>query len=620
MPLLWVLRDILNLKGTKFGCGAGQCGACTVHLNGEPTRACLTSASDGRARPSRPSKGMSADGSHPGAARVAGDRRPAVRLLPGGPDHDGRGAAEREAVADRCRHRRRDEREPVPLRHLPAHPRRPSSKAAGDADSGHRPIPAVRRPDSRRCGDAPHGVRRPQPPVVPARLGPRGRRRDARLVLRRPVRGAAAPHRARRRRQLAPQAFIRVAADGRVTIMAKNPEIGQGIKTMLPMLIAEELDVDWARVTRRAGRPRRAQVRPAARRRQHRDADQLGSAAPRRRRRPPDVRRGRGRAVERAGRGVHHRARRGAARRLEPHARLRRARVGARHAAGARPRRRSPLKAPADYRIIGTYTAGVDNPRIVTGKPIYSIDFTLPGMLWAAYEKCPVFAGRVRVGEPRRDPRAARRAARLHRRRHEGTARPPRRRRHRRRPLVGGAVGAREAEGRVGRGPDRAPRAARASRRRRRNSRRSRPAFTSARRRRRRRGARRRGEGRRGQLRLSVHRARAARAAELHRAVQGRQARDVGAEPDARRRPRAGVEAARASPRREHHRAPDARRRRVRPAPDERLHGRSGVDRARDGRRARQGAVDARRRHAARLLSARRASTTSRPASTRRAA
>ncbi len=42
MPLLWVLRDELNLKGTKFGCGIAQCGACTVHLDGEPTRACIT--------------------------------------------------------------------------------------------------------------------------------------------------------------------------------------------------------------------------------------------------------------------------------------------------------------------------------------------------------------------------------------------------------------------------------------------------------------------------------------------------------------------------------------------------------------------------------------------------
>jgi isoquinoline 1-oxidoreductase subunit alpha len=46
MPLLWAIRDIVGLTGTKFGCGVGACGACTVHLDGEATRACITALAD----------------------------------------------------------------------------------------------------------------------------------------------------------------------------------------------------------------------------------------------------------------------------------------------------------------------------------------------------------------------------------------------------------------------------------------------------------------------------------------------------------------------------------------------------------------------------------------------
>jgi isoquinoline 1-oxidoreductase subunit alpha len=65
MPLLWLLRDELNLKGTKFGCGMGLCGACTVHINGEPARACLTKASAAANKAITTIEGLSPDGSHP---------------------------------------------------------------------------------------------------------------------------------------------------------------------------------------------------------------------------------------------------------------------------------------------------------------------------------------------------------------------------------------------------------------------------------------------------------------------------------------------------------------------------------------------------------------------------
>ena len=65
MPLLWVLRDHLKMKGTKFGCGIGQCGACTVLLGGTPARACQTRISAVGTRAVSTIEGLSADGSHP---------------------------------------------------------------------------------------------------------------------------------------------------------------------------------------------------------------------------------------------------------------------------------------------------------------------------------------------------------------------------------------------------------------------------------------------------------------------------------------------------------------------------------------------------------------------------
>jgi isoquinoline 1-oxidoreductase alpha subunit len=70
MPLLWVLRDLLNLKGTKYGCGAGLCGSCTVHVDGEPVRSCITTVESVSGRAITTIEGLS-DGHRPHPVQAA---------------------------------------------------------------------------------------------------------------------------------------------------------------------------------------------------------------------------------------------------------------------------------------------------------------------------------------------------------------------------------------------------------------------------------------------------------------------------------------------------------------------------------------------------------------------
>ena len=65
MPLLWVIRDLLGLTGTKFGCGVAQCGACTVHVNGQPVRACITPVSSIQGKQVTTIEGLSPAADHP---------------------------------------------------------------------------------------------------------------------------------------------------------------------------------------------------------------------------------------------------------------------------------------------------------------------------------------------------------------------------------------------------------------------------------------------------------------------------------------------------------------------------------------------------------------------------
>jgi isoquinoline 1-oxidoreductase beta subunit len=191
-----------------------------------------------------------------------------------------------------------------------------------------------------------------------------------------------------------PSSFITINPDNTFTIVAQNPETGQGIKTALPMLIAEELDVDWSQVTitqadydaskytsqteggsraipthytrmRQVGAGGRALMLAAA-------AQEWGVSA--------------GELTTASGIVTHARTRRTAT-----YASLTSRAASLTPPAPADLR----LKDPGEFKLVGKDIAGVDNFAIVTGKPIFSIDVTLPGMLYAVYEKCPVFGGRA---------------------------------------------------------------------------------------------------------------------------------------------------------------------------------------------------------------------------------
>jgi isoquinoline 1-oxidoreductase subunit beta len=192
--------------------------------------------------------------------------------------------------------------------------------------------------------------------------------------------------------EFAPNAFIRIGSDGTITLVSKQPEIGQGIKTSLPMVFAEELEVDWKDVhvvqgdlnpvygSQGAGGSTSTptnyeefhRLGATARTMLVQAAAQTWNVAPA--------------ACHAENGAVVHAAtgRKLAYRQL----------VATAAALPVPDPAQVQRKDPAQYKLLGKRIGGVDNLAVVTGKPLFGIDVQLPGMLYAVYVKCPVFGGK----------------------------------------------------------------------------------------------------------------------------------------------------------------------------------------------------------------------------------
>src|SRR6059036_2208631 len=312
-----------------------------------------------------------------GAASLGRAGRGAVRLLPVRADHVGRGPARRQARTYRRRHRCRDDGEHLSLRHLPAHPRRRAPRRR--AGEGRRLMKAAAHPSRReflKTGALVSGG------LVIAFVVPGGKRFAAAQAL-------------RAGRGFAPNAFLRVGSDDRVTVLLAPSEMGQGIWTALPMLVAEELDADWSKIKvehadaapvyahtafgmqmtggststwsefdryRQAGALARALLVQAA-------AQRFGVE-------PADCRTESGVVIAGSQRARYGELADAAAKLAAP--------------------KTVPLKDPKDWKLIGKPTRRLDTPEKITGRAKFGMDVQFDGLLTAVVARSPVFGGRVR--------------------------------------------------------------------------------------------------------------------------------------------------------------------------------------------------------------------------------
>ena len=415
-PLLWVLRDTLGLVGTKYGCGVGQCSACTVHLNGcaDPI---VPSACVRRGRPAdhddRRSRGArrGADGR---AASVDRGGRRAVRLLPSRADHARDGVARAQSAAH------------ATTTSIATWPRTFAAAARTRASAKRSTAPRRRwrRPEVRDerlsagvHAEAARAARRRSGQLEPPRLhqahGPRGRRARAR--------GVAAARRAPSARAAERQRGVRresVRADPARRQDRAVREESRGRAGRQDVAADDRRRGARRRLAARRGAPvdhRREPLRPAVRRRLAVDPDELRVAAARRRHGARDARRGRGQDLERAGGRAHDAGQHRAPCEQQPQRDVWRARRSRRNAAGAR-RCEPHAEAEAELPLARHARDGRRQREARARRAAVRHRSARPGH---AVRRVRESAGDRRArhgGESRSRPHAARRQERVHRR------------------------------------------------------------------------------------------------------------------------------------------------------------------------------------------------------------
>jgi isoquinoline 1-oxidoreductase beta subunit len=410
MPLLWVLRDTLNLTGTKFGCGMALCGACTVHVDGKATRSCVTPVSTVAGKRVTTIEGLSADRSHP-VQRAwveldvpqcgycqSGQIMSAAALLAKKPQPSDEEIDEAMA-GNICRCgtylRIRAAIHRAAELHSGSAPRRrglqPGAEASSLAESVECAAAAL-VPAAVLAGDAARGPRSRRAFLKVASAGAAG------LVLAfylpehaEALAAADAPA------VFAPNAWIRVGADDTVTLIIDKSEMGQGVMTSLSMLLAEELECDWKKIRAEFAPAAKAYFNPLF------GAQGTGGSTSVRASWTPLSKAGAAAremliaaAAERWGVPASAcRAENGTVVHPATNRRLSYGRLAEAAAKLPVPQNVKP-KEPKDYRLVGKATKRLDTPEKVDGRARFGIDVREPGILHAVVARCPVFGGKVR--------------------------------------------------------------------------------------------------------------------------------------------------------------------------------------------------------------------------------